>query len=70
MKKLLKKFLKVILIVIFFGPFFLVVAYALVILLEIYPDSGYTEEQLRILCNGTKNYTEFGLDTWDCMTVW
>ena len=67
MKKLLKKVLKVILIVL---VIFIVLGIVRDIFWEIFFPTGYTDEELRILCN-SNDYYELGKDAmFVCMRVW
>jgi hypothetical protein len=67
MKKLLIKILKVILIAL---ATLIVLGIGLAILFVPPNTSGYTKEELRIICNDGRNLDELGVTWGDCMSVW
>jgi ascorbate-specific PTS system EIIC-type component UlaA len=73
MKKLPKKILfffeEILTAILIALVIFIVLGIVLAIFLEITDVSGYTNEELRILCN-SHDYREFGLDLFHCMKVW
>jgi flagellar basal body-associated protein FliL len=62
----MKKLLKIILIAL---AAFLVLSIGIYILLEVFNTSGYSKEELRVICNSDKFY-ELGLTLMQCATVW